>query len=309
MSLFQALSFFFHEAILSLRRSWRVSTLAVLTIAVSLFVGSAFLLVSGNLRHVVEQWRREARVVVYLRAEATPEETAPLADLAGSAQWVRGVERIDGRRAEERFRGAFPGLEGLLSGWDEEPLPASMEIAYEPDQAEGAAFASWLAALAAEPAASMVDDDRQWLRQIQAIVGMLRLVGLLLGGVLLVAATFTIASVVRLTAYLYKDEIAVLRLVGATEFMIRGPFVAEGLIQGLLGGLVGVGALAATYGVLAPGSAGSSLAIGGVLLSRFLPGSALLAIVGLGAAAGLFGAVVSLRGEVTGGTNRTRGVG
>jgi cell division transport system permease protein len=300
MSLAQALWFFFHEALLSLRRSWKVSALAVLTIAVSLFVGSAFLLISSNLQRVVESWRQDARVVVYLEEGASEADTSRLRELAESRVWVRGLEQVSGRHAEERFRSAFPGLQGLLSGWDQDPLPASLEIAYEPSLAVGAAFEAWLADLEAAQAVAMVDDDRQWLRQVESLVGALRALGVLLGGVLLVAATFTIASVVRLTAYLYRDEIAVLRLVGATEFMIRGPFVAEGLIQGLLGGVVGVGVLAAVYGLLASGGQGSVPAIRGVLTGQFLPPAALAAIIGLGAAAGLFGAVVSLRRETVG---------
>jgi len=300
MSLTQALWFFVHEAVLSLRRSWKVSALAVLTIAVSLFVGGAFLLVSSNLQRVVESWRREARVVVYLAPGASDAEVDRLRSLAQSEAWVLAVEEVTGGTAEERFRTAFPGLQGLLSGWEEDPLPASLEIAYRASLAAGNAFETWLAALESDSASAMVDDDRQWLRQVESLIGALRALGVLLGGVLLIAATFTIASVVRLTAYLYRDEIAVLRLVGATEFMIRGPFVAEGLIQGLLGGVVGVGVLGATYGLLATGGQGSSPAIRGLLTGQFLPPAALAAIVGLGAAAGLFGAVVSLRHETVG---------
>ena len=78
----------------------------------------------------------------------------------------------------------------------------------------------------------MVDDDRDWLRQLEGVVQVVRTVGMALVAVLLLAAIFTIASVIRLTAYLYRDEIGVMRLVGATELFIRGPFYVEGLVQG-----------------------------------------------------------------------------
>ena len=92
-------------------------------------------------------------------------------------------------------------------------------------------MSAWLAELRRHPAVDMVDDDRDWLRQLELLVAVFRGVGLTLGALLLAAATLTIASVIRLTAYLYRDEIAVLRLIGATEFYIRGPFYAEGLVQ------------------------------------------------------------------------------
>ena len=82
----------------------------------------------------------------------------------------------------------------------------------------------------------MVDDDRDWVAQLEGVLQVIGAVGLGVVAVLMVAAIFTIASVIRLTAYLYRDEIGVMRLVGATELFIRGPFYVEGLLQGLLGG-------------------------------------------------------------------------
>ena len=90
---------------------------------------------------------------------------------------------------------------------------------------------------------TLVDDDREWLSQLATAVAVVRAVGLALVASLLGAAIFTIASVIRLTAYLHNEETGMMRLVGATEFFIRGPFYVEGLLQGLIGGLVASAAL------------------------------------------------------------------
>ena len=153
----------------------------------------------------------------------------------------------------------------------------------------------------------MVDDDRDWLGQLRAVVLVIDALGLVLGGVLLVAAIFTISSVIRLTAYLYRDEIAVMRLVGATEFFIRGPFYLEGLFQGLAGGVLAVAALLGAHAFLTRGGADSLLM--SFLASRFLGPATLLALIGLGGLAGLVGAVSSLRKEDLGETAETAGVG
>jgi cell division transport system permease protein len=116
--------------------------------------------------------------------------------------------------------------------------------------------------------------------------------------VLLSAAVFTIASVIRLTAYLYHEEILIMRLVGATEFFIRGPFFLEGLLQGLLGGVVAVVAL---YGAHALALAQAARSVwGGLLLGDFLGFGQQIFLVALGALAGLAGAVLSLRRESLG---------
>jgi cell division transport system permease protein len=183
----------------------------------------------------------------------------------------------------------------LVEGWSEDPLPASYEIAYDPARVAAAEVAAYAAALRARPEVSMVDDDREWLRQLEAVIAVVRGVGLTLGAVLLGAAVFTIASIIRLTAYLYGEEIAILRLVGGTEFFIRGPFYLEGVLQGLAGGLIAAAALFAAHALVRARAASSLVAW--VLAGRFLPWPQVAALVGLGLAAGLLGAVLSLRRE------------
>jgi len=297
VSLLQALSYVLREAAWRLRRGWKVSLLAVFTIAVSVFVGGVFLLASGNLARALARWRAETRVVVYLRPGTPAAALARLrAEAARGPAWVRGVAAVSPAAARARFRSSFPGLADLLRGWGEEPLPATLEIELARDRPLPAAeYERWLAAWRASPEVEMVDDDREWLGQLEGVIAVLRGIGLALGGVLLAAAVITIGSVIRLTAYLHHEEIAVLRLVGATEFFVRGPFYAEGLLQGLLGGAVALAALFAGWQVAQVEARGSLLAT--LLAARFLTPGQAAALLLLGGAAGLLGAVASLRRE------------
>ena len=296
MSFLKALRYFIREAAVNLLRSWKVSLLAVLTIAVSLFIGGAVLLVSGNLSASVERWRRELRVVIYLRPDTSAAELQRLAAEAAAAPGVASVEPVTAAAARQRFREVFPGLADLVAGWQDEPLPASLEIGLDPQAARGApAREAWLERWRRRPEVTLVDDDREWLGQLDALVAVVRAVGLALVGGLLGAAIFTIASVIRLTAYLHHEEIEIMRLVGATEFFIRGPFYVEGLLQGLIGGAVAGGALFGAYQILHARGTGSLLSA--VLALDFLSPQQLAVLVLLGGAAGLFGAVASLRRE------------
>ena len=117
MTFAQAVAYFFHEACVSLVRSFKVSILAVLTIGVSLFLGGVFLLVSGSLSQVIESWRTESKLVVYLDAESSAEERIDLAARLQEAPWADGVEAVSTEEARRRFREAFPSLEDLLEGW------------------------------------------------------------------------------------------------------------------------------------------------------------------------------------------------
>jgi cell division transport system permease protein len=291
----RAVGYFLREAALNLARSWKISLVAVSTIAVSLFVGGALLLLTSNLEALVEEWHREAKVVVYLRPGVAPESAPGLRAELRRPPWATAVEAVSAAQARQRFESYFPSVADLVRGWGEEPLPASFEVAFDPRRAEGRAFEAWLARLRADPRVGMVDDDRDWVRQLEGVVQVVRGLGLVLVTVLLVCAIFTIASVIRLTAYLYRDEIDVMRLVGATELFIRGPFYMEGLLQGTLGGVLALGALYAGYLLLAPQAPAAWLS--GALTGSFLAAGQMAVLVGLGAAAGLVGAIASLRSE------------
>jgi cell division transport system permease protein len=295
MVVHRAIGYFFREASLNLARSWKISALAISTIAMSLFIGGALLLLTTNLRELVADWRSEAKVVVYLRAGIGEVDAAPLAAELGQQQWSLAVHTVTAEEARRRFAGYFPSVADLVQGWGEEPLPASIEVTFDPALSGGEAFDRWLETLRADARVAMVDDDRDWVRQLEGVLQLVRAVGLVVVVVLLAGAIFTIAAVIRLTAYLHRDEIGIMRLVGATELYIRGPFYVEGLLQGLLGGALAVGGLYAAHRLLAPHAPGAWLSE--ALIGAFLPAGQQAALVVLGAAAGIAGAVTSLRRE------------
>jgi len=295
VSFLQAVIYFFREALVNLARGWKVSLVAVLTIAVSLFVGGAFLVVSGNLLASVERWRGEMRLVIYLQPDTPDAVVRTLAAEARGGPGIASVEMVSAETARRRFQEAFPSLSDLVEGLGDEPLPPSLEIALSDPARRPPELGPWLDAWRRRAEVSMVDDDREWLGQLETVVAVLRAVGLALGLGLMAAALFTIGSVIRLTAYLHSDEISILRLVGATEFYIRGPFYAEGFLQGLLGGLLATGALWGGSTFLRLRSPEALLTQ--VLAAEPLTVAQVAALIGLGAAAGLAGAISSLRRE------------
>lgn len=300
MTLAKALAYFVREAAINLVRSWKVSLLAVATIAVSLLVGGVFLVAAGSLAAVVEDARNESRIVAYLESDAPAPEVRELAERVRELGWVARVETVSAAEARERFVEIFPGLADVVDGGggSGSALPPSLELEPSREGTGEGERGAWLDQLRSLPGVTMVDDDREWVGQLSTLVAVVRGVGLALGGVLLGAAVFTIASVIRLTTYLYEEEVAIMRLVGATEFYVRGPFYVGGVLQGAVGGTVAAVALAAVFQV-------AERRLGGSLLGRLLTSAPpslgeLAALAGLGALAGLVGAVLSLRGEALG---------
>ena len=296
MTFLTALRHFVREAWVGIARSWRVSVLAIFTIAVSLFLAGAFLLASRNLAHAVASWKEEARFVVYLGSKAGDADRQAVEAKLRSSPWALEVLYVSPEQGAARFRRAFPSLAELVDDARYGRLPASFECRFRPlASGEQAVFEAWSKELAALPAVETVDDDRDWISDVETILAVVRAVGSVLSGVLHGAAIFTIAAVVRLTSFLYRDEIAVMRLVGATEFYIRGPFYVEGILQGLLGATAAVIALDAVHLALQP-RLESSLVLA-IVARDFLPVAEIGAILLFGALSGLVGAMVSLGRE------------
>lgn len=296
MSFLQALAYFFREACVGLVRSWRVSLLAVFTIGVSLFLAGGFLLTSRNLSRAITAWKDEARFVVYLSEKAGAEERSAIEKALSGAPWTRDVRFVSPQEGAARFRSAFPPLAELVDDARYGSLPPTYEARVRQlAGSETEAHARWAAALAELPAVETLDDDRAWIEDVETLLAFARAVGSILTAVLLGAAVFTIAAVVRLTSFLYRDEIAIMRLVGATEFFIRGPFYCEGILQGLAGAALAWGALHGMHVALAPQFEGSLVL--GVILRDFLTLREVAGLAAIGAAAGLGGALVSLGRE------------
>jgi cell division transport system permease protein len=296
VNLVQALAYFLREAATGLARSLRVSLLAILTIGVSLFLSGALFLFSQNLARTVRDWRAQARLVVYVERDADEATRAGIrAELERSGLAERIFE-VSPEEAARRFERAFPSLGGVVST-RAGALPHSFEVELRTAAAgDEADFGARLARLRELPGVELVDADQDWIAQMETLLALVRGVGLALTTILLGASVFTIASVVRLTSFLYRDEIAVMRLVGATEFYIRGPFYAEGILQGILGGGLAVAALAGLDLYIGNQVAASPLA--SLVAERFLSPGELSLLVLFGAFAGWLGAAVTLgRGE------------
>lgn len=295
MSLLQALGYFFSEALRTLVANWRSSVVAVGTCALSLFVGGFFLMVGTNVAAAVEDWQAAMKISVFLSGDPAPAELERLRAQIAAAPWIDSAEIVDRVDARRRFEEAFPSIAEALGKQSDLDLPASIEGVLLPTLIDDVAFTDWVGTLEGDELVDAVDDDRDWIGSLRRVAVWSRTAGVGLGLALLIAAGLTIAAVVRLVAVQYLDEISVLRLVGATEFFVRGPFVAEGVLQGLAGSLVSLVALALTRWTLLR-EGGEALWVD-LLFGGFLTSLQSVAVLALGTAAGLAGALFAIRRE------------
>jgi cell division transport system permease protein len=288
-------SYFFREAVRRLYVSKRTSFVAVAMIAISLLIVGVFLLIAENLNRAAEEWQGKSRVVVYLEVDATPEQIRAVDTTLAATPELAHRRFVTREEALARFKTYFANLSDVVGQLDENPFPASYEADVAPRLAQSRAFHQRMDALRATPGVDQVQYDWEWITRLRRLVSVINGIGLAAGGVLAIAAAFTIANVIRLTMMLYREEIEIMRLVGATERIIRGPFLIEGFLQGTLGGLVSVGLLYALFEGARRALAPSSSILWGFLFTTFLAWQKIAALVAGGMIAGWFGSWLSVR--------------
>lgn len=278
----RALRYALTEAAASLWRGRRSSGLAILTIAATLFVLGFFLIVNANLQRLVNRWSEAAELSVYLKDDATPEQTTAIGQMVDGSGLAASREMVSKTDAAARFRRDFPDLAQTADQLDRNPFPASIDVRLTAAaRNQGSAVDQLAATLAAAPGVADIRYDRRLLERLDAAIRIVRGVGILIVGMLAVAAALTVANVVRLAAYARRQEIEIMQLVGAPLVYVRGPFVAEGVLQGGGGAVIALIGLVAIYlaGRSRLGSMTAELSGGGRL--AFIPlGTCLLLVLG-----------------------------
>ena len=302
MSGMAGLRCFLREALVGLWRSRGINAMAVGIIAAALAIVGGFLLLAENARILADEWNR-VQVIAYLKDEAVEKqgsEVAALVERLKARPRVSEVRLVSREEALRIFRSRFPDLSAAAGALGSNPLPASLEISARGERGERREETERLLAdLRASPLVDLVQDNEEEARRLTSILTVVFTVGLGVGGVLAAAAVFIIFNVIRLTVHARRDEIAIMRLVGATAGFIRGPFLAEGMLQGGLGAAAALAALYAAHLGLADYAARSGNGLAAILSARFLPFASGLALAAGGLLIGLAGSALSLRRFLT----------
>lgn len=287
-------AYMFLRALRNMRQSPVLCTAAIGTVAVSLIILAFFALIVLNVQQITGHWSREIEITAYL--DQIPEDRA-LYELISEIRRrpeVAGVNFVSQRQAFERFRQRLKQEADLLDGLEADILPASLEITLNENYRTRHEVERLVSALKENPRLSDLRYGQDWLERFDAFLGLLRLAGGVLGSFLLFAALFIVSNTIKLTLYARRDELEVMALVGATPLFVKVPFLLEGAIQGMAGGLLAVGGTFLLYQTLLREGLQSILLSTGPGGIHFLPLSWQLGLLSIGVLLGLFGSAISL---------------
>ncbi len=213
-------------------------------------------------------------------------------DQSGVSQQREYVSKAD---ALDRFKRQFADLASLTQGFDDNPFPASLEVRVGTAAGGDGRADALVRRIAGLPGVADVRYDREWLGRLASGLNAVRGAGVALALLMALAAGVTVATVVRLGLHARRDEIEIMRLVGSPMTFIRGPFVAEGLMQGGLGALLALGLLWLGFVTVGAWWGGQlrPLFDGGGL--EFLPGRFVLSLAVGGMAVGAAGGFAASR--------------
>lgn len=283
------------NAVRGIRSAQATSALAVLTIAVVLvLIGSGTLLVA-NMNRILEDFGSDLQVTAFLDSSVSVDVQRELAAQLGAAPGVERVEMVTRDQALERFE-RIAGSAELLAGLEENPLPASLEIFLLPDARNAESIAILDQALDGLPGVEDLAHGQEWIEGYTRAVSLVEGGSTLMSVILGMAALLIVANTIRLAVYARRDELDILALVGASRTFVRVPFLMEGTLQGLLGGVVALGLLFVGYEILLPQVRyGLELMVGRAEL-RFFTSSEMGRLVSSGAGLGFLGSMTALVG-------------
>ena len=235
------------ETASNLRRNLLMTSAAVLTVAVSLsLVGGALLLKQGVSKASL-QWRGGVELSVFMLPEASPSQSEAIERELSQMPEVKRVTYVDQEAAFREFKQMFANSPDLVESVEAKDLPPSYRVV--PKNADfvdvvGRRFEN-------QPGVKEVVFARDVVETLLKVTRALQIGIVAVAGVLLLSAVLLILNTIQMAIFARRREVAVMKLVGATNWFIRVPFMLEGMVQGIVGATAAFGVVALVRNLLA----------------------------------------------------------
>jgi cell division transport system permease protein len=239
--------YYFRQARQNLIQNPWLNAITLGTITLSFLILGLFLVLFLNTKGLLEDWGGRIRVTAYLGGSPGQEQMARLREKVRGFEEVMEVKVRSKEEALKLLEEKIPERKELLRGLPRNPLPASLEIRLKGEYQSSEGAQSLARKLRGIPEIEEIQYGSDWLERFSAFMVLLKGLGLGLGALLLLSTIVVISNTIRLSIFARREEIEIMRSVGATGLFIRAPFYLEGLLQGFLGAVLALAVLFALF--------------------------------------------------------------
>jgi cell division transport system permease protein len=286
--------YFFRQARQNLIQNPGLNAITLGTITLSFLMLGLFLVLFLNTKGLLEDWGGRIRVTAYLGGSPGQEQLTRLREKVRGFEEVLEVKVRSKEEALKLLEEKMPERKELLRGLPRNPLPASLEIRLKGEYQSSEGVETLVRKLRGVPEIEDVQYGSDWLERFSAFMALLKGLGLGLGGLLLLSTIIVISNTIRLSIFARREEIEIMRSVGATGLFIRAPFYFEGLLQGLLGAVLALAILFALFQLFLSKVYEPLRSLLGNYPAQFLSLEQMAAVALGGVVLGLFGTQVSV---------------
>jgi cell division transport system permease protein len=286
--------YFFRSALTHLGRSPAVAGVTIATVAVVFLLLGVFALLGHNMSLLAQRLGKDLHLSVFLMDDCPESQREVIGERLQAAEHVSHVEFVSRKDALERFRKRLGPDASILDGLGENPMPASFEVTFHGSGQNPRSIGTVAQKVVNIEGVEEVQYGQAWLDKFFSFAHNVRFLGLIIGALILLAAMVIVSNTIRLSVYARRDEIQILKLVGATDGFIKVPFYIEGVLLGLTGAGFGTAMTWLVFAFVLPDVAFPASLSQSRIGLQFLPHIGITLMVLGGAFLGVFGTFASL---------------
>ncbi len=282
------------DSLLSILKQPTNSWLTIMVLAIALALPGIFYIMTNNAKALSSNWETTMAISLYLQETTSQQQAQDLVGQLLAQDKFQSVSLTSKEQALEEFK-KYSGIGDSLEMLTENPLP--MVINVVPDEAKVALseLQSLVESLEKNPIVDSSSLDAEWINRYQEILKISEKIGSFISLLLAIGVLLIVGNTIRLAILNRREEIQVIKLVGATDAFIRRPFLYTGLWYGLMAGVIA----ALMISILSNLVASSTGRLAELYQSQYqllgLSLSQTFALIGIGALLGLFGSWISVR--------------
>ncbi len=291
---FNVFSYLIKEGFKSTFKQKKMTSASIIIMCATMFIFGLFFVIGENVNSVITQLESEQGIQIFIDEDATDAEVETLEGQIKSIQGVNKVTFVSKEDALNSMKTTL-GDENLFEGWDEEnPFPASYFVTLT-DLSLNEQVQNEILKL---DNVDEIASENTTINRLRSLANGIQITTIVILALLIIISIFIIAYTIKLTVHARRREISIMKYVGATNNFIRGPFIVEGIIIGVISAIITLIILGLSYNAIMPNIGGSILIqeMGLGLLSFSDMFSLVLTVyLVLGVGIGVLGSVISMR--------------